>query len=107
MGYDSADHWTTKAAVVADLLRDARAEYEVLAGQTTKSGLWLAVRNKAGQAFIIFNLIERERGRYYAKSMSESMHPFYYDCPIYLLTLVPEGRSDWRAKVREHHGVAP
>lgn len=41
------------------------------------------------------------------KDMDESMHPFYYSCPLTYLDLVPVetygGNSEWREGVRAHH----
>jgi hypothetical protein len=37
------------------------------------------------------------------KSMDESMHPYYYSCPLSYLDLAPEQCAEWRQKVREYH----
>lgn len=38
------------------------------------------------------------------KDMEESMHPYYYSCPLRYLDMVPEVASEeWRRGVREHH----
>ena len=54
--------------------------------------------------FIACDLIRR-RGRYEMayKDMNESMHPFYYSCPLKYLDMVPVANEGWRAKVREYH----
>lgn len=39
------------------------------------------------------------------KDMCESMHPFYYSCPLGYLELVPEECPEWRAQVREYHAT--
>ncbi len=36
------------------------------------------------------------------KDMDESMHPFYYSCPLSYLDMVPERCPEWRAGVRAH-----
>ena len=41
------------------------------------------------------------------KPMEESMHPYYYTCPLKYLDMVPDGSAgvspEWRAKVRAYH----
>ena len=41
------------------------------------------------------------------KDMEESMHPYYYSCPLKYLEMVPidqfGGNEEWRQIVREHH----
>jgi hypothetical protein len=39
------------------------------------------------------------------KPMDESMHPYYYTCPLAYLDMVPEANSEWREKVRAHHAM--
>ena len=38
-----------------------------------------------------------------AASGDESMHPYYYTCPLSYLDLAPEQSADWRAGVRAYH----
>jgi len=37
------------------------------------------------------------------KSMDETVHPFYYSCPLKFLKMVPEACPEWRVKVRKWH----
>ena len=41
------------------------------------------------------------------KDMEESMHPYYYCCPLKYLEMVPidqyGGHAEWREGVRKHH----
>lgn len=41
------------------------------------------------------------------KDMEESMHPFYYSCPLKYLDMVPlerfGGNAEWREEVKHHH----
>lgn len=37
------------------------------------------------------------------KDMDESMHPYYYSCPLSYLEKVPVANEEWRKKVRERH----
>jgi len=60
------------------------------------------------QRWITCDLIEyrRDCGWGY-KSMDESMHPYFYSCPMKYLNMVPidefGGNAEWRAEVIEHH----
>jgi hypothetical protein len=37
------------------------------------------------------------------KDMSESMHPYYYSCPLKYLDMVPVANEEWRENVRKYH----
>jgi len=37
------------------------------------------------------------------KDMDESVHPYYYTCPLSFLDMAPKTCPDWRALVREYH----
>lgn len=46
---------------------------------------------------------KRDEGWGY-KDMDESMHPYYYSCPLSYLDMVPVvGSEEWRQGVREYH----
>lgn len=110
MGWDGCDDWKKKSDVVKSRLNDYAVDstFEVLASKSTKSGLWIVVRNRqTGLKGIFFDLIQKERGHWYVKSMDESMGPYYYDCPAKFLDLVPPRASeafmfnlDWRSRVQ-------
>ena len=111
MGWDSANHWTKKSIVVAEQLAQytrTDSTFEVLASKSTKSGLWMVVRNKdTGLKGIFFDLIECHLGRFSVKSMDEGMFPYYFDCPKKFLDMVPPTASEaftynlkWRQMVR-------
>lgn len=60
------------------------------------------------QRWITCDLIQyrRDSGWGY-KDLDESMHPYYYSCPLKYLDLVPidhyGGNAEWRAEVMKHH----
>lgn len=47
---------------------------------------------------------DRKEGWGY-KDMEESMHPYYYDCPLKFLEQAPEKSPEWRAGVRAYHAA--
>ena len=53
---------------------------------------------------------KRSRDGWGYKDMDESSGPYYYNCPLSYLDMVPEPDSqyakEWRAKVRENHAKA-
>ncbi len=59
----------------------------------------------AGQSprYIRCDLLERSGGQWGHKPLDESMHPYYYSCPLSYLDLAPEQSADWRAGVRAYH----
>ena len=95
MGWDGSDAWKTKKDVVAEQLRPGRFDgLVVIASQTTRSGLWMVMENPStGLRAIFFDLIECQLGRWFVKSMTESAHPYYFDCPQKLVDMVP-ARAD-------------
>jgi hypothetical protein len=54
--------------------------------------------------WIAVYLLQRSEGSWGYKDMDESMHPYYYDCPVSYLDEADEPTSDgareWRAEVR-------
>ena len=62
----------------------------------------------ATQRWIQCDLLQYERGCGWGyKDMEESMHPYYYSCPLKYLRMVPieefGGNAEWRKVVHEHH----
>lgn len=53
------------------------------------------------------DLLRCDRGEWGYKDMEESMHPYYYSCPLGYLELVDldrfGGNKEWREQVIEHH----
>jgi hypothetical protein len=101
---------SSKDELVAHIERDLSGVpgLAILGKATRGSRLWYAVE-RGGQRFIVLYLTEGDRSqptqwRWGYKDMDESMHPYYYDCPIGLLDLTPQAiESDWRKAVRAHH----
>lgn len=59
------------------------------------------------ERWITCDLLRCQQGDWGYKDMDESMHPFYYSCPLGYLVLVPidryGGNEEWREAVQSHH----
>lgn len=53
--------------------------------------------------FIRCHLLERSGDTWGCKALEESMHPYYYSCPLSYLDMAPEQSEAWRAGVRAYH----
>jgi len=111
MGWSySCDPNFKKADQVAELRKGWSEGYALVADQVVGNHYWAALRVPDGQVTIILALMQsggRDSGWGY-KSMSESMGPRYYDCPLSLLDLATSPPPDvyaagWREMVRKHH----
>lgn len=92
-----------------------KSSYRTLAHCTKGNVLWAVQevvfkqgnpRFEAGapQRFIGCYLIAPQKGFGWGyKDMEESMHPYYYHCPLAYLDMAPEACVAWREKVREWH----
>ena len=75
--------------------------------------VWERTVTKAGQQtepaqrWIICDVLRCVRGEWGCKDMEESMHPYFYSCPLKYLEMVPieqyGGHAEWRALVRAYH----
>ncbi|GAD24645.1 hypothetical protein [Acidovorax sp. MR-S7] len=53
--------------------------------------------------YIRCDLLECSGGQWGYKPLDESMHPYYYSCPLSYLDLTPEQSAAWREGVRTYH----
>jgi hypothetical protein len=108
----------THSQLIASLIQprsDEAVSLEVLEHQLVKNVLWSLVRvtakkpgwNKleAGESFFFIrcDLLDHSNDGWGYKAMEESVHPYYYSCPLPYLDLAPEQSADWRAGVRQFH----
>lgn len=105
MGWTSAPTWKTKRDVINAILRECYgATSQVIETKSTASGLWVLARPKGGPVQIDLWVIEtHSAGNSAYKGMTESMHPYFYDCPLAFLDEAPEACAAWRAEVRAQH----
>jgi len=65
-------------------------------------------QTQATERWIACDLLRHQRGFGWGyKDMEESMHPYFYSCPLGYLEMVPieqyGGHAEWREQVRLHH----
>ena len=59
------------------------------------------------QRWIVCDLLRYDGGEWGYKELEESMHPYFYSCPLGYLNLVPieqfGGNAQWRSLVKQYH----
>lgn len=66
--------------------------------------LWTIWQNtETGLKYIVLFLLARSNGNWGYKDMTESMGPYYYQCPLSFLDEVPVVNEEWRKGVRSFH----
>jgi hypothetical protein len=110
MGTVSCSNWKTKKDVVNELTHDlARSGFNVLGQKGAAEGVWYLIE-KNGEKTIYFGKIEKNRGEFFLKTMSEDMGPYYFTCPLKFIEKASEPKSEyaqaWREKVRTYHAAA-
>lgn len=112
MGWDFcevADKQSTIGGIIMGWSNDTGHTYTCLAHRVIGNTVWTVweVVCPSGQTdrFIGCDRIRKDRKLGWGHNgMSEVEHPFYYDCPLKFLDMVPYVRNkDWRNKVREYH----
>jgi hypothetical protein len=105
---------TTKSDIINDLIateeNDTR-RWETIAHSVRGNVLWsvIEITYKQDQPlpakrFIACYLLKSDKGYGWGyKDMDESMHPFYYSCPLKYLSMVPQACAEWREGVRNYH----
>jgi hypothetical protein len=53
--------------------------------------------------YIRCDLLGKHEDQWGYKSLDESMHPYYYSCPLIYLDMAPEQSREWRKGVRAYH----
>lgn len=109
----------TRSELIRDLIQPEeheRATVRVVAHTLRGNVLWSVAEVTAkvegvhpdlapgeSMRYIRCDLLQRSGGQWGYKGMDESMHPYYYSCPLSYLDLAPERSADWRAGVRAYH----
>lgn len=109
-------HGATKADAIAEFVRgheSSEGYYKTLKHCVRGNAVYaLCESAKVGEEpkrFIAVALLAKSDGSYGSKIMDESMHPYYYACPVsYLDECTPplnESSAKWRAIVRARHAA--
>lgn len=111
MGY--AFGWTSKDDIVRELLTQGSGPIRIIDHALVGNHLWTVCQFTtaadpfpAGFRFVQLNILASARGEWGYKTISESAHPFYYDCPERLLAAsddMGESATRWREKCRVEH----
>lgn len=101
---------TSKAALVQDRCRswDNNGKHgETITHSLRSNVLWtvniVTENGKEIARYIGCDLLQKSDGQWGYKDMSELVHPYYYDCPLKFLAMVPVACQLWRDKVKEFH----
>lgn len=103
----------TRQDMVRECIKDQPASgdtYRTLAHRAVGNQLWTvqvlvdAAGNGLRKPEIVLFLLRGDRNFGWGyKDMTESMHPYYYDCPLAFLAMAPEVSPAWRDGVRARH----
>lgn len=98
MGWLFPHHTTTKKLLVDQVKADWHAYgYTIHASKGVSKGLWILGTTKGSdKPIIVFYLMEKAQGLWGYKDLDESMHPYYYDCPVEWLDKAPVASQPWR-----------
>lgn len=110
MGWDFAQGATRKD-IIQERIADKRGTdgsiWQCLRHTTRGNVLWtvweVAKTDGSVERFIGCDLLKNSSWGWGYKDQCESMHPYYYTCPLIYLDLVPVACEDWREKVRQYH----
>lgn len=113
MGWTFSNKWQSKQDVVNERTRGGLVPHRLVG-----THLWYIAEATTGHKIICLDRIMYSQGEYGYKAIDETMHPFYYDCPLSLLkqaspvvseapapdgALVSADAARWRERVHEHH----
>lgn len=108
----------TRDQLIHELIEPQEAENarsEVIAHTLRGNVLWSVVRITAKQAGVMklaagdsinvirCDLLQGSGGEWGYKPLDESMHPYYYSCPLRYLDMAPVQSPEWREGVLAHH----
>lgn len=108
MGWTHLYNCPDKNQVIAECTRES-SNHVCVAKSVHNNSLWTVWKNKTTQNLeIVLFLLSKDQGSWGYKDMSEGMGPYYYDCPLSFLEMVPEPTDSphskgWREAVRKYH----
>ncbi len=97
--------WTViRDATRDDVVRELLNDYQPVDYELCDDILWVVIAEEVlDQNLIVCFLLRSPHGGWGYKPLYESMHPFYYGCPLRMLEMTPVSCDEWRNKVREYH----
>jgi hypothetical protein len=102
MGYCGS--YTSKKEMVAEILTSYP---NAIGHHVGRDALYIASPIGDGETIIFVYALQKDGGEWFYKPMTESMHPYYYECPMRLLNKTTgdqsEGSLAWRAGVQAFH----
>ena len=108
MGTITSSNWATRAKVVEHIIQ-RNDQFECLAHKLAGNVLWSVWQvseGKTSHRYIRCDLLKKYKTIWGYKDMEESMHPYYYSCPLKYLEMVPEvANQEWRDLVGMHHAI--
>lgn len=109
MGWTFPYSTTTKKRLVDEILSDYRhhPNWKIIKTALVGSCFWMALHSlKTDEKFIVLYLMEKHDGTYGYKDMDETMHPFFYNCPVSLLDMTTSPKNEanpWRIEMRKKY----
>ena len=105
MGWEFCYRWSTVKKAREEYFRAVKeAGYTIHASSSRAWGrhVW-SILERDGRKFIELGLFKSQqingRKHWGVKTLIESEHPFYYDCPVKFLYLAPIACQEWRDRV--------
>lgn len=90
-----------RSEVIAHALR-GNVLWSVVRVTVTHSGLGDLTQSEPA-TFIRCDLLRGSGNEWGHKPLDESMHPYYYSCPLTYLEMAPVKSKEWREGVRAYH----
>jgi hypothetical protein len=105
MGWDGSEY-EDKKSFVQEILADMGER--IVDHAVVGNHLWTVFRgDSSGKLMVGLDLLEKQDGLWYKKSLDESMYPYYFDCPLRLIKAadepVSETAAEWRKAVEKWH----
>lgn len=93
-----------------DIIKQIRSEISpdaVIATAVVGSNFWAALKTTTNESYVFLFRLVRDGKDWGYKVIDETMHPFYYNCPISLLnktTSEAKEKLPWRVEMRRLYG---
>ncbi len=107
MGWTSSTQWPNQSSMIKYLISEERSggKLKHIAHQCKGNILWTVWKHEeSGKSWIECDLIRKFGYEEYGyKDMEESMHPYFYNCPLSYLEMANDGiHPVWREMVKAH-----